>query len=128
MSLASIMYMPHHVSICRPHMSREGRAGQFSAFAALEGHGDKIKETARITEDFSEYTEDKINELSWKIQKIEDNISKKPFCKFVVFIPDEKKQGGRYETMSGNVRRIDYYNRKIIFTSGFEISLDNIIG
>ena len=45
-----IINLPHHVSSTRPHMSIEERAAQFSPFAALTGHEDAIKETARQTE------------------------------------------------------------------------------
>ena len=41
-----IIHLPHHVSPHRPHMTMEARAAQFSPFAALTGHHEKIDETA----------------------------------------------------------------------------------
>ncbi len=125
--MSSILYLPHHTSATRKPMSRENRAGQFSSFACLTGHDEQIKETARLTEDFSEFTEDKCFELSWKIRKIQDEIENNPHRSFVVFVPDEKKQGGKYCTVDGNVRRIDFFSRKIILTSRKEIPMDYII-
>ena len=44
-----ILDAPHHVSARHPQMSLHDRAGQFSPFAALDGHGDILQETARQT-------------------------------------------------------------------------------
>lgn len=41
-----IINLPHHVSTHYPRMSMEGRAGQFSPFAALTGLGAAIRRTA----------------------------------------------------------------------------------
>lgn len=53
-----IIDLPHHVSKKHPPMSMEMRAAQFSSFAALSGHSDAIRETARQTAmDYEESTE-----------------------------------------------------------------------
>ena len=50
---ADIIDLPHHQSDTRPKMSNYDRAAQFSPFAALTGHADSIKETARLTDEYS---------------------------------------------------------------------------
>ena len=52
-----IIHLPHHVSVKHPQMALLDRAAQFSPFAALTGHEDSIRETARRTEDFLELDE-----------------------------------------------------------------------
>lgn len=47
---ADIIDLPHHQSATRPHMSMYSRAGQFSAFDALTGYSDIVKETAKNVE------------------------------------------------------------------------------
>lgn len=42
-----IINLPHHVSTHYPHMSLEGRAGQFAPFAALTGLEAAIRRTAQ---------------------------------------------------------------------------------
>ncbi len=42
-----IIDLPHHVSAVRRQMTMEARAAQFAPFAALPGHEEAIKETAR---------------------------------------------------------------------------------
>lgn len=125
--MSSILYLPHHTSSTRKPMSRENRAGQFSSFACLTGHDEQIKETARLTENFTELTEDKNFELSWKIQIIDENIYDTPEVTFTCFVKDLKKSGGSYRTITGNVRRIDYFSRKFILTSGEEIDMDLVV-
>lgn len=68
-----IINLPHHQSATRPHMSNYDRAAQFSPFAALTGHDEAIKETARLTDrkiEIDEYTKD---DLNIKLQIIDDN-------------------------------------------------------
>lgn len=54
-----IIDLPHHVSNVHPQMPLEERAAQFSPFAALAGHGDAIRETARFTDALVELDEDR---------------------------------------------------------------------
>ena len=58
-----IIHLPHHVSTKHPQMALSDRAAQFSPFAALTGHEDSIRETARRTEAFLELDEDKKEQL-----------------------------------------------------------------
>lgn len=46
-----ILYLPHHQSKERPHMSLHDRAAQFAPFAAVTGHGDAIEETTRAAQE-----------------------------------------------------------------------------
>ena len=42
------------------------------------------------------------------------------------FIPDEKKTGGSYTTLTGNLKRVDLYERLLVLTDGKKIPLDEI--
>lgn len=51
-----IIDLPHHVSQGRPHMTMHQRAAQFAPFAALSGHSQAIRNTARrVEESFEDY-------------------------------------------------------------------------
>lgn len=63
-----IINLPHHISKTRPQMSMHDRAAQFSAFAALSGYDDIIKETAHLTDSKIEITEEEITDLNLKKQ------------------------------------------------------------
>ena len=113
-----MLNMPHHVSNTRPHMSMHDRAAQFSPFAALVGYDDAVKETSRLTNEKQELTADKITDLNQKITFLNEHADERPEITIEYFIPDEKKAGGKYVTLSGNFRRIDEYNHNMVFVSG----------
>lgn len=121
-----IINLPHHVSKTRPQVSMHDRAAQFSAFAALSGYDDTVKETARLTDRKLELTEEEIAELNLKIQILKEYADTRPFVFVEYFIPDKKKSGGSYVTVTGNFRRIDEYAGNMILTSGEEIHLSDI--
>lgn len=121
-----ILNLPHHVSSTRPHMSMHDRATQFSPFAALTGYDDTVRETARLTDEKLELTADRINDLNQKIAFLNENAEERPQITVEYFIPDRKKSGGKYVTLSGKFRRIDEYNHNMVFTSGKEIPLNDI--
>ena len=121
-----IINLPHHQSAKHNQMSRLNRAAQFAPFAALTGHGAAISEAARLTDEKIELEEEIISILNEQIQIIYENISEKPFVEINYFAPDDCKSGGKYVMVSGNVRRIDDYNREIIFTDDLRIPIDDI--
>ena len=121
-----IINMPHHVSATRPRMSMQDRAAQFSPFAALTGHGDAVKETARLTDEKYELTEDEISDLNQMLNFLKEHANERPEITVEYFVPDERKSGGAYITVTGSFRRIDEYSQSIILTNGTEIPIDDI--
>ncbi|MBR2240803.1 MAG: hypothetical protein IJ890_05440 [Clostridia bacterium] len=122
-----IINLPHHVSKKHPQMSLEARAAQFAPFAALTGYGDAVKETARLTSDRKEINEEEKESLDIKLQIIQELISTKPQISITYFVPDNRKKGGEYVTVSDKVRKIDRYNQVIILENMKEIPILEII-
>lgn len=122
-----IINLPYHVSKTRPQMSIRDRAAQFAPFAALAGHDEAVKETARLTDDCRELDEDTMTILSAKIMLLQEKIEELPEVTFTCFIPDERKSGGAYVSKSGIVRRIDEVNRIISMTNGETILIDQVV-
>ena len=123
---SKIINLPHHQSATRKRMSNYDRAAQFAPFATLTGHDEAIKETARLTDDYMEMGEDRLGELSAKIQLLIDNLSEQSEITVVYFIPDERKSGGSYAEKTGVVRIIDEYERKLVFYDGDKILVDRV--
>ena len=123
---SKIINLPHHQSATRKRMSNYDRAAQFAPFAALTGHDEAIKETARLTDDYMEMGEDRLGELSAKIQLLIDKLSQQPEITVVYFVPDERKSGGSYAEKTGVVRIIDEYERKLVFYDGDKILIDRV--
>lgn len=119
-----IINLPHHVSKKHPPMSLLNRAAQFSPFAALTGHSEAVRETARLTDSFIELGEDRKRQLDEQLQRIRENLEREPEIEAVYFQPDDKKDGGAYVTVCGRVKRISEYERRIIFTDGTSLPID----
>ena len=91
-----ILDAPHHVSTRHPQMSMHDRAGQFSPFAALDGHGDLLRETARLTEERLELDEDARALLDRRLRDLSSRLAEHPLVTVEHFVPDARKAGGAY--------------------------------
>ena len=111
-----IIHLPHHQSSARPHMSLHDRAAQFAPFAALPGYGDLVRETARLTDTKVELSEDEKDKLDRSLAAVAGSLKQgiRPEAALTCFIPDERKEGGRYEVYTGSVKRIDTVRRVFI--------------
>lgn len=122
-----IINLPHHRSKKRTHMSAHDRAAQFSPFAALTGHDDAIKETARLTDKKIELDETTKTMLNEKFNFIIEHIYDQPEITVTYFIPDVLKDGGMYVDFIGKVKKYDYLNRILCFLDNTEIKVDDIL-
>lgn len=122
-----IINLEHHISKTHKQMSIEERSAQFAPFAALTGYEDEVKETERITERMIEITEDIRSILDEKIRLIQNKIAEQPNVTITYFVPDINKQGGKYQTINGIIKKIDNYEKKLILTSNTEIFIKDII-
>ena len=122
-----IINLPHHISNKHPQMSLEERAAQFAPFAALTGYDDEVKETARLTDQRIDLDEEVKSILDSKIQTILGKISTRPTISVTYFITDDKKEGGKYVTITGIVKKIDKYKQVIVLEDRTEIPINEII-
>lgn len=102
-----MLHLPHHVSAVHPPMPMSERAAQFSPFAALSGHGDAIRETARVTEERAELDEGEMERLNERLLFLKEHLSQGVNAAVTYFQPDGKKAGGAYVTVTGRVKKID---------------------
>lgn len=123
-----IINLRHYSSPARPRMSRMNRAAQFAPFAALTGYDTAVAETARLTAERYELSEDEIITLSEKLHILSRNEHNRPIVQITYFLPDSSKSGGSYETFIGAVRRIDEGEMKVVFTDGMRIDISDIYG
>lgn len=122
-----IINLPRHISKKHPQMTIESRAAQFAPFAALTGHADAIRETARLTDERIELDEEIKKIIDIKLQIIQEQISLNPKITITYFVPDKRKSGGEYITIIKKKKKIDYYNGLIIFINNMEIPINEII-
>lgn len=125
-----MIYLPHHVSARHPQMPLLDRAAQFSPFAALTGHDEAIRETARLTDCFAELDEEQKERLDKRLQmllsKTEEKPCPEPEIKAIYFEPDARKNGGEYVSFCGKVKKVDKYNHQLLFTDGTILPVENL--
>lgn len=102
------------------------RAAQFSPFAALTGYDAAIRETARLTDKKLVLDEETCALLDRKQQYLCEIIAEKPEITVTYFVPDDRKDGGSYVTVTGKLRRIDFCGRLLVLSDGRSIPLDDI--
>ncbi len=122
-----IMHLPHHVSKKHRQMSMRDRAAQFSPFAALTGYEEAVEETARRTDRRIELDEYEMQHLDEQIQKISLNLQEHPKVSITYFIPDVRKDGGKYITVTGNVKKMENFAHRIILMDGTSIPIQEVI-
>ena len=121
---SDIIDLPHHQATDRNHMSLYDRAAQFAPFAALVGYDEMVNEEARLTDSRAELHEDDWIFLERKINHIADAVSNNEYPEITVeyFVPDVRKQGGKYIEHTGKVKKVDSIENKILFFADNGIS------
>lgn len=121
-SYDDIINHPYNGTKRKNKLSKIMRAAQFAPFAALVGHEDAIKETARIVNDKIELDNDeklKISDILNRIDYHEDYL-------ITYFIKDLHKSGGVYQTIKTKIKKIDEYNHQLILYDNTKININNI--
>ena len=122
-----IINLPHPTSQKRPRMSVQDRAAQFSLFAALTGYDAAIRETARLTEERIELNEYEQAVLDQRITLLQEHLKDLPEVTITYFQPDERKEGGKYRSLTGVVKKIDPYERQLVLADKSKISIESIL-
>ena len=121
-----IINLPHYEPKYHPRMSMWNRAAQFAPFAALTGYDAAIQESNRVTDDWIDLGESSNEELNRKMELILSKLSEQPHVTIEYFVPDEHKEGGSYQSYTGNIKRIDEYEKTMVMTDGKKIQLKMI--
>ena len=124
---SDIINLPHHVSRNHPQMPMMARAAQFAPFAALTGYDAVIHETARLTDsqmELEEYDNERLNRKFAELMTILDD---HPEITVSYFLPDERKAGGSYTTVSGTIKKIDTYEHLLWMDDGTKIPIADIM-
>ena len=119
-----IIHLPHPTSPRHPRMPMVDRAAQFSPFQALTGYGDAIQETARLTGEKVELTEDEKTVLDKKLRLLTNTGDE---VAFTYFQPDGKKSGGIYVTVLGAIKKLDPLEGRLVLSDGTAIPIDDIL-
>ena len=124
-----MLHLPHHISLTRRRMTMAERAAQFSPFAALVGYEGAVQETARMTDQHIDLSEDEKAVLDQKQQIILAALEQgaHPEVTVTYFQPDAKKDGGTYLRHSGQIKKVEQLRNALVFTDGTEIPCSNVL-
>ena len=115
-----IINLPHHVSKNRPQMSLYKRAAQFMPFMAVKGLKEVLAEVERYTEPKEDLMEDR------KLSILQGFLEISPDVVVTYFEPDKRKAGGKYLTVTAQLKDIQMERKRIILSSGEKIPFENI--
>ena len=121
-----IIGLPHPEPKIRPRMSIHDRAAQFSPFTALTGHSAAIAETGRLTESRVILDEYEMARVDHELRKVQELLSQQPMVSITYFVPDERKSGGAYQTVTGTVKRVDAVNGVLLLRDRRTIPIADI--
>ena len=121
-----IIALPHPEPRTHPRMSLHDRAAQFSPFAALTGHSAAIAETGRLTDSRITLDESEMARVDAELQRLQELLPRRPTVSITYFVPDERKAGGSYQTITGKVKRIDTVNGVLLLTDRCEVPIADI--
>ena len=121
-----IIHLPHHVSRNHPQMPMLDRAAQFAPFAALTGYEAAVGETARQTAERRELDPQEAEELNRRLAELIARLPERPEVTIEYFVPDERKAGGAYVTVTGRVRHISIAERVLVMEDGTVISMEDV--
>ena len=121
-----IIGIEYHGPLRHMRMKKSARAAQFAPFAALSGHGDAIDEEARLVDSERVQCEDALEELDLALREAAAKIGTGQKIRVTYFVPDDRKDGGRYETAEGELCGIDEFERTLKMSGGRRIFLDRI--
>ena len=124
---ADIIHLPHHVSQTHPQMPMHDRAAQFAPFAALTGYEAAVGETARLTSERRELDPQEAEELNRRLTELAARLPDHPEVTVEYFVPDDRKAGGAYVTVTGRVRHISVEEKTLVMEDGAEIPMEDIV-
>ena len=122
-----IIHLPHHVSQNHPQMPLRDRAAQFAPFAALTGYEAAVGETARLTAERRELDAQEAAELNRRLTDLATRLKDRPEVTIEYFVPDDRKAGGAYVSVTGVVRHMSAADRTVTMGSGEVIPIDEIM-
>lgn len=123
---ADIINLEHPTSKVHLRMDRSARAAQFAPFAALTGYAEAINEVGRLVDKKRELTDEEKLIISNRINYLIENKDKDYEVIIIYFIADLKKDGGKYLSINGVIKKVDIVNR-FIMVNKKKIYIEDII-
>lgn len=110
-----------------PPMPAAHRAAQFAPFAALTGYEDAIEEAARWVDAPVGNSEEGDRRLDAQLRALMARLPEKPRVRVTYFVRDPVKDGGRYVTREGRLRRLNEGERYLMLEDRTVLRFSDIL-
>ena len=101
-------------------------AQKFMPFMAVKGLKEVLAEVERYTEPKEDLMEDRKDLLDRKLSILQGFLEISPDVVVTYFEPDKRKAGGKYLTVTAQLKDIQMERKRIILSSGEKIPFENI--
>ena len=128
-----LMHMETPIHLRHPRMSMEKRAAQFMPFAALTGYGASIDEAGRQTQVKPILDDQEKALLDMKLDHLSRVMAsgdqKTVPISLTIFVEDDRKAGGSFQTIRGNLLKIDLLEKILLVDNGLKtpVGVEEII-
>ncbi len=122
-----IINLPHPDPKHHQRMPMLERAAQFLPFAALTGYDDSVREEARLTDKQVAIGEDAAEELDRRMALLREHLPEMPLVTITYFVPDSRKDGGRYLSATGRIKKMDDYGQTILLENNPPIAIQHVL-
>ena len=85
-----------------------------------------LQETARLTAERRELDAQEAEELNRRLAALIANLPDRPEATIEYFVPDDRKSGGAYVTVTGRVRHISVPEKTLVMEDGTVIGFEDI--
>ena len=92
----------------------------------LTGYEAAVGETARLTAERRELDAQEAEELNRRLAALIANLPDRPEATIEYFVPDDRKSGGAYVTVTGRVRHISVPEKTLVMEDGTVIGFEDI--
>ena len=93
----------------------------------MTGYEAAVGETARLTAERRELDMQEAAELNRRLTDLAARLKDRPEATIEYFVPDERKAGGAYITVTGVLKRISTADRTLTMENGEVIPIDEIM-
>ena len=83
-------------------------------------------ETARLTAERGELDPQETEELNRRLTELAARLKDRPEATVEYFVPDDRKAGGAYVTVSGRVRHISVLEKTLVMEGGTVIPIEDV--
>ena len=84
-------------------------------------------ETARLTAERRELSSQEAEDLNRRLAVLITHLPDRPEATVEYFVPDDRKAGGAYVTVTGRVRHISVPEKTLVMEDGLVIALDDVV-